>query len=79
MKNLRLAALAAVVAIATGCATQRQDLKPVAASELTAPVVKPWNTKKPTLKLTNETPLQFAPGASAAERLFAILGMPSLA
>jgi hypothetical protein len=79
MKTVRLAAIAVVVASATGCATQGQDLKPVAASELTTPVFRPWKTENPTLKIANEKPLQFAPNATAADKLFAVLGMPSFA
>lgn len=79
MKTVRLAAIAVVVASATGCATQGQDLKPVAASELTAPAFRPWKTENPTLKIANEKPLQFAPNATAADKLFAVLGMPSFA
>jgi len=78
MKIVRLVALAAAVAAVTGCASNGTGSKPVPDSELVAPHFKAWDGKSSSLMYANEEPLRFSSNVSAADKLFAVFGMPSL-
>ncbi|ONN71142.1 hypothetical protein [Pseudomonas oryzihabitans] len=78
MKFSRLVASAAAVAAVAGCATNSKESKSVPDSALVAPHFKAWDDKTSSLMFANEEPLRFSSNVSAADKLFAVLGMPSL-
>ncbi|AXA67746.1 hypothetical protein [Pseudomonas oryzihabitans] len=78
MKYFRLVASATAVAAVAGCATSSTVVKPVPDSALIALHFKAWDDKTSSLMFANEESLRFSSNVSAADKLFAVLGMPSL-
>lgn len=78
MKFSRLVASAAAVAAAAGCATNSTESKPIPDSSLVTPHFNAWDGKTSSLMFANEEPLRFSSSVPAADKLFAVFGMPSL-
>lgn len=78
MKIIRLVALAAAVAAVAGCVSNDSESKPVPDSALGTPRFTAWDGKTSSLMFANEEPLRFASNVPAADKLFAVFGMPSL-
>lgn len=78
MKYLGLVASAIAVASLVGCAGQNPATNPNAPAVSPAPLaLKVWEGTDNAVQFANARPLQFATDATAADKVFSVLGMPS--
>lgn len=78
MKYVEIVFAATVVGALVGCAGQPAALDPNAKAVTPAPLaLKVWPGSDNAVQFANEKPLQFSADATAAEKIFSVLGMPS--
>ena len=78
MKSVGLVASAIAVASLVGCAGQNPATNPNAPAVAPAPLaLKVWEGTDNAVQFANAKPLQFATDATAADKVFSVLGMPS--
>ncbi len=78
MKYVEIVFAATVVGALVGCAGQPAALDPDAKAVTPAPLaLKVWPGSDNAVQFANEKPLQFSADATAAEKVFSVLGMPS--
>lgn len=73
----RLIASAIVVASVSGCASTPEAERPIPTSQIKAPEVSYYKESVSSLHYANAKPLIFAPDATASDKVFSVLGLPT--